>query len=362
MRELTRFERMSNMIHRKPIDRIPVYEHFWDDTLKAWAEKGKVAVGEDLADHFGFDMSESFGFNMMADIDFTPQVVEETDETRLIRDGNGALLRRHKLHDTTPEHVDFAVKSRAAWEELIKPKLKVDRRRIDFGRYRTARDAARGAGRFFCWSGLGVFELMHPVCGHENLLVGMALDPDWVRDMARTYARFVMDLQEILFSEEGQPDGIYYYEDMGFKEHPFFSPDMYKEILQDAHMEMIADAKGRNLPVIMHSCGFVEPLVPLMIESGIDCLQVIEVKAGMDLLRLCRAYGDRLSFMGGLDVRAVCSNDRSLIDVELELKIPSAKAGYGFCLHSDHSIPKTVEYETYRYFLERGLELGVYGR
>ena len=91
-----------------------------------------------------------------------------------------------------------------------------------------------------------------------------------------------------------------------------------------------------------------------------DCLQVIEVKAGMDLLRLYRGYGDRLSFMGGIDVREIISNDRGRIDRELEAKIPIVKQGNGFVLHSDHSIPNTVDYETYRYFVDRGLEIGTY--
>ena len=360
MNEMSGRERMSNMLRRKPIDRIPVFEHFWDDTQRAWAEAGKLRPGEDLSEHFGFDMSEWWTFNMVADLDFVPQVVEETATTVLTRDGNGALLRRHKLHDTTPEHVDFAVRDRSTWEDLVKPRLRPDRRRIDFASYRAAKEAARKADRFFCWSGVNVFELMHPVCGHENMLVGMALDPDWVRDMAQTYASLSLALQEELFSAEGAPDGIWYYEDMGFKERPFFSPAMYREIIQPSHIATIAYAKSRGLPVIMHSCGFVEPLVPGMIESGIDCLQVIEVKAGMDLLRLHRNFGDRLSLMGGIDVRAVYTNDRAVIDAELEAKVPIAKRGFGFCLHSDHSIPRTVEYETYRYFIEKGLELGTY--
>ncbi len=110
--------------------------------------------------------------------------------------------------------------------------------------------------------------------------------------------------------------------------------------------------------MIVHSCGFVEPLVPGLLAAGMDCLQVIEVKAGMDLLRLYRAYGDRLSFMGGIDVREIISNDRRRIDRELEAKIPVVKQGNGFVLHSDHSIPNTVGYDTYRYFVERGLALG----
>jgi uroporphyrinogen decarboxylase len=95
-----------------------------------------------------------------------------------------------------------------------------------------------------------------------------------------------------------------------------------------------------------------------MLEAGIDCLQVIEIKAGMDLLKLYREYGDVLSFIGGIDVRALYSNDRAVIDKELESKIPIVKAGFGYTLHSDHSIPRTVDYDTYRYFIERGMELG----
>jgi hypothetical protein len=35
---------------------------------------------------------------------------------------------------------------------------------------------------------------------------------------------------ELLFAEEGWPDGVWYYEDMGFKHRPFMSPRMYREI------------------------------------------------------------------------------------------------------------------------------------
>jgi uroporphyrinogen decarboxylase len=95
-------------------------------------------------------------------------------------------------------------------------------------------------------------------------------------------------------------------------------------------------------------------------EAGMDCLQVIEVKAGMDLLKLYRQYGEHLSFMGGIDVRVLYSNDRSQVDRELDSKIPVVKGNYGYMLHSDHSIPNTVNYDTYRYFVDRGLELGTY--
>ena len=138
------------------------------------------------------------------------------------------------------------------------------------------------------------------------------------------------------------------------------SPDMYREIIQPYHKRTFDYAKSHDLPIVVHSCGYVAPLVPGLLEAGIDCLQVIEVKAGMDLLKLHRDYGDRLSFMGGIDVRTLYTNDRRDVDRELETKIPTVMQGYGYVIHSDHSIPDTVEYDTYRYFVERGLELGTY--
>ncbi len=360
MQEMTGIERMGNILKRKPVDRIGLYEHFWGDTHKKWTDDGFIKQGESLEDHFGFDMQECWAFDMVANLDFEPIIVEETEETKLIRNGNGALLRSHKLHDATPEHVDFLVKERKDWEEHIKPYLTPDRRRINFENYRNAKRHAAENNRFFVWSGVNVFEMMHPVCGHEYMLMGMVLDPDWVKDMVDTYSRLTLELQEILFAEEGYPDGIWYYEDMGFKHKPFFSPDMYREILQAGHKRTIQFAHSRNMPVIFHVCGFVEPLIPGMLESGIDCLQVIEIKAGMDLLRLHKKYGDVLSFMGGMDVRVLYSNDLKLVDAELEQKIPAVMKNFGFTLHSDHSIPNTVNYETYKHFVDRGLQLGSY--
>lgn len=357
---LTGRERITRILQRQPVDRIGLFEHFWDDTQRIWKANGWIPDETPFEDVFDFDLQTCWAFKMVADLDFVEQVVEETDETVLKRDGNGALLRRHKLHDSTPEHVDFMVKERTAWEEHIKPHLTADRRRIDFAAYRRDKARAAEAGRFFCWSGVNVFELMHPVCGHEHMLAGMALDPDWVKDMVETYARLTLELQEILFSEEGYPDGIWYYEDMGYKQHPFMSPRMYREIIQPAHARTVGWAHAHQMPVILHSCGYVEPLVPGLLEAGIDCLQVIEVKAGMDLLKLYRNFGERLSFMGGIDVRVLYNNDKAEIDAELEAKIPVVKNGFGYVLHSDHSIPNNVHPDTYRYFIEKGLELGRY--
>ncbi|HAU39191.1 MAG TPA: hypothetical protein DCX07_15935 [Phycisphaerales bacterium] len=363
MSKLTSKERVARTLKRQPIDHVAVCESFWGDVMRKWTTEGHIREGEKLGDHFGFDIRTAWVFNLVADLDKPEEIVEETAETKLVRNGNGALLRWWKNKSGTPEHVDFLVQDRAGWEEHVRPKLvdeSVLRRRINFEGYRELRRECQQRQLFFCWAGINVFECMHPVCGHEYMLMGMALDPDWVKDMCTVYADLTLKLQEMLFAEEGRPDGIWYYEDMGFKEKPFMSPAMYKDIVWPAHKKTFSAAHALGCPVIVHSCGYVEPLVPGLIEAGMDCLQAMEVKAGMDLVKLKKDYGDRIAFCGGLDIRTLESNNLQAVEAELQAKLPIAMEGSGYILHTDHSVSDRVNYETYKYFVDRGRQIGTY--
>ena len=356
-------ERVQRILNLEPVDRVAVCESFWGETKGKWVAAGHVRQEENLEDHFDFDLRCCWPLNVMADLDKPETVLEETDETRLVRNGNGAVLRWWKGKAGTPEHVDFLVQDREGWEKHIRPHLvdeSQDERRINFEAYRNTRSATAQRQKFFCWSGINVFESMHPMCGHEHMLVGMALDPDWGRDMCEVYADLTLRLQAKLFEREGKPDGIWYYEDMGFKHRPFMSPAMYKDIVWPAHKRTFDYAHSLGLKVIVHSCGFVEPLVPGLIEAGMDCLQAMEVKAGMDLLRLKELYGDRIALCGGLDIRVLESNDIAAVEAMLQEKLPVAMKGSGYILHTDHSIPDRVDYPTYKYFVDRGREIGTY--
>ncbi|MFA5689803.1 MAG: hypothetical protein WC959_11790 [Kiritimatiellales bacterium] len=114
---MTGVERIHRILERKPVDRIGLFEHFWDDTRRKWEAERHLKPGESYDDHFGFDLSIIYCLNEIADLNFEKQIIEETVETLLYRDGNGAVLRTHKQHTSTPEHVDFSVKNRADWEE-----------------------------------------------------------------------------------------------------------------------------------------------------------------------------------------------------------------------------------------------------
>ena len=78
-----------------------------------------------VSDHFGLDVRRTGGeitpgdyhtINLIADLDVGEEIVEETDSVKLVRDGNGALLRWIKNGSGAPEHVDFSVRDRRGWE------------------------------------------------------------------------------------------------------------------------------------------------------------------------------------------------------------------------------------------------------
>ncbi len=369
---LTGRERFGRILRHQPVDRIGLFEVFWRETAQRWSDEGHFAPPESVGEHFQLDMLRTGSattpaswklLDLVADLDAPTEVVEETDVAQLTRDGNGALLRWRKDGSGAPEHVDFLVKDRRGWDEHIRPRVADPRtyqRRIDMANYRATRAKCADDGVFFCAGAVAVFDLMSPMCGHENLLMGMASDPDWVRDMCEVYASTTIDLLEILFEREGLPDAMWFWDDLGFKQRPFMSPAMYREIVFPSHRRLFQFARSRGLPVILHTDGLIEALIGQLIEAGIDCLQPLEVKAGMDLLRVKKNYGEHIALIGGMDARALISNDLDRVRKELQSKLPAVMAGSGYVLQVDHSVSYEVDYDTYKYFVEKGLQIGTY--
>lgn len=370
--KLTSKERFARILKHQPVDRIGLFEVFWRETAVKWAAEGHFAKPEEISDHFGLDVRRTGGeitpgiyrlINLVGDVETADVLVEETETTKLVRDGNGALLRWIKNGASGPEHVGFAVAERQDWEEKILPRLldeKTYEKRINFAAYRETRQKCTRDQTFMTCGVLGAFDTMSPMCGHENLLIGMAADPDWLRRMAGLYGELTVRLLETLFAREGLPDGLWVWDDLGYKQTPFMSTAMYRELIMPAHKKLFDFAHSHNLPVVLHCDGFVEALIPSLIEAGIDCLQPIEIKAGMDLLRIKKNFGDRIALIGGMDERVLETNDLAAVHRELEAKLPGAMAGGGYVLQVDHSVSHLVEYDTYRFFVERGLEMGRY--
>jgi uroporphyrinogen decarboxylase len=369
---LTSKERFQRILKHQPVDRIGLFEVFWRETAKRWTDEGHIDNPETISDHFGLDVRRTGNeitpvywpiINLVANLDFGELIIEETETAKLVRNGNGTVLRWGKNRGSAPEHVDFLVKDRKSWEEHVRPFL-VDKnsyaRRIAIDNFRKTRTACAEKQVFLTTAVLGAFDAMNTLCGHESVLSGMAMAPDWIRDMCDVYATITIDMLEIAYGQVGLPDGLWVWDDLGFKQRPFMSPSMYRELVFPAHHRLMDFAHSKGLPVVLHCDGLIESLIPSLIEAGVDCLQPIEIKAGMDLLRIKKNFGDRLALIGGMDVRTLLTNDLDVVRRELESKVPGAMAGSGYVLQVDHSVPNQVNYETYKYFIEKGLELGTY--
>jgi uroporphyrinogen decarboxylase len=104
---------------------------------------------------------------------------------------------------------------------------------------------------------------------------------------------------------------------------------------------------------VLHTCGLVEPILDMVVETGFDALNPMEVKAGNDPLRIARSYGDKIAFVGGLDARVLESHDRDLIRREVTKLIEGMKAcGARYVFGSDHSLSTNIDYQDFCYALE----------
>ncbi|MCZ7545848.1 MAG: hypothetical protein M5R40_21040 [Anaerolineae bacterium] len=107
------------------------------------------------------------------------------------------------------------------------------------------------------------------------------------------------------------------------------------------HKRAIDWAHAKGIKARLHSCGDVNPFLPELIEIGLDGLNPLEVKAGMDPIHVKRTYGDQLLLHGGIN--AVLWDDRDAIAAEMRQVIPVVKENGGYIFASDHS--HTVERE-----------------
>ena len=353
---MTSRERVLAALNHREADRIPIDDSPWFTTVRRWHQEG-LPADMSPAQYFGCEFS---GVSGDTSLRLPTEIVEETDEYTVTWNSNGALRKNWKHATSTPECLDFRIKTSADWFAW-KQDLEIGRDRIDWEGGLRAQRAAHEQGLWFPYSSATGYDKTQGIVGSENLLISMVADPDWVHEMFMTSAEMICDAARIMMDGGFDFDGAFFYDDMGYRNASLFSPDMYRRLLKPAHALACSFFHDRGLKIILHTCGCVNELVPDIIEAGIDCLQPLEVKAGMDVVHLKREYGNELAFMGGIDVRAMAEPDPSVIEEEIRTKVSFAKVGGGYIYHSDHSIPNNVSLERYRYILELVKRYGTYG-
>ena len=91
-------------------------------------------------------------------------------------------------------------------------------------------------------------------------------------------------------------------------------------------------------------------MVPDLVEIGIDSLNPLEVKAGMDPVYLKKTFGDKLAFHGGINAQIMDQPD--LVRAEMERLIPLLKEGGGYIFATSNVPFRGMPWQRYQMILD----------
>ena len=362
-RDMNSRERVQTALQFERPDRLPANESPWEQTAAAWYEQG-IPHGTPLADYFDFDMEMMY-------LDTSPRFEMKV----LGRDGGSITYEdRFGYTITKPEGVSATMHFQrhvtadgAAWTR-IKPRFALsdsptEPARIDdkmyfghFDPYPTWDEAVekyrriRATNRYLLFMFYGPWEATWRHRGMQSLLIDVATEPDWVSDMAATYQTLAIDVLQRCVDLGIKPDGVLAADDLGSSYGSLMSPRMWGDIFKPQVARLGEFLRQQDIQFWMHSDGAVGPLIDHFVDAGVQVLNPLEVKAGMDVVELRQRYGKRLAFYGNIDATKMAGS-QDVIESELKRKIPIARDG-GYIFHSDHSCPPDVTLERYKWILD----------
>jgi uroporphyrinogen decarboxylase len=353
--EMTSHERFRRMFAHQEADRVPIIDSPWKATIERWQREGMPAEMS-YVDYFGLDKLA----DIMVDNSprFQEKVLAEDENSTTYTSRWGATLREWKHAASTPEFLGFTIVDRPSWEKA-KARITPSQDRIPWDYLRQNYPRWREAGYWLTgtlWFG---FDVTHAwIIGTERMLVSLVEDPEWVMDMFDHLLETNLTLFDKMWEAGYTFDSIFWYDDMGYKNRTFFSLRTYRNLLKPFHQRAIDWAHTKGIKAHLHSCGDIHTFVPELVSMGLDALNPLEVKAGMDPLGLKREFGDRLVLHGGIN--AVLWDQPEAILAEMERVVPQLKANGGYIFSSDHSVPSAVSLEDFRRIIEKAKELGKY--
>lgn len=353
MDRLTTRERFARVFAHKEADRIPIIDSPWSDTIERWQAEG-MPKDVDWVDYFGLDHVTGIG------VDNSPrwpwERLEETDEYVIDRTSWG-VVKKNLKHSSVPEYLDFRIKDPDSWREA-KERMAPSRDRINWEWLKQHYKRLRERGDWFqghLWFG---FDATHDFVDMTQLLTELVERPEWCKEMFDHALDVGLALLDMVWDEGYTFDSIFWCDDMGYKHHPFFSLRTYRELLKPAQQRAIDWAHAHGIPAHLHSCGCVNAFVPEWVEMGLDGLNPLEVKAGMDPVQLKQDFGDRLLLHGGIN--AVLWDKPAEIEAEISHVLPRVKESGGYIFSSDHSVPSAVSLEDFRRIISLAKRLGSY--
>ncbi|MEK6795228.1 MAG: uroporphyrinogen decarboxylase family protein [Spirochaetota bacterium] len=181
----------------------------------------------------------------------------------------------------------------------------------------------------------GIMGDSYRTMGFEKFLLYAAMNPGMIKTLINKLTDVYLSINDAIFSQlKGRMHIWFFGNDFGSQNGLLLSKDMWCDFFFENIKRLTSLAHSYGLSVMMHSCGAIAEIIPLLIDAGVDILDPIQVTAkGMDAAALKRDFGGRMVFHGGIDTQEILP--RGSVDdvrghVMSTVKILGALGGYIF--------------------------------
>ena len=204
-----------------------------------------------------------------------------------------------------------------------------------------------------------VFSLPRYLMGMENLLMAIVAEPELVRVLVDMSVRINLAMARELVARGVEI--VYTGDDYCSSRGPFMSPRHFRELFYGGLCRVIGGFKELGLSVIKHTDGNLWPILDMIVDSGIDCLDPIDPKGGMSIAEVKTRYGNRIAIKGNVD----CADLLTFGSVEETIEatrqvLCEGMPGGGFILSSSNSIHSGVKPENYAAMVQTVRDFGAY--
>ena len=199
-------------------------------------------------------------------------------------------------------HAPKSIYPESEWEEFIEQAEKIDRKK----QFVTAMELP------------GVFELTHYLGEITRILADFYEHPQEMKDLIKYITEWELNIAEGICTYI-KPDAMFHHDDWGTNTSTFLAPDMFAEFFLDSYKQIYGYYHDHGVKyVVHHSDSYAETLVPYMIEMGINVWQ--GVMSTNDIPKMIDQYGDKITFMGGVDSTIVDVPDWSPEKIRAQVK------------------------------------------
>ena len=192
-----------------------------------------------------------------------------------------------------------------------------------------------------------IFECAWALRGIETLLVDFVDSPDLAEAILDIPYRFHLAAAKRL-ARMGV-DMIWIGDDVGSQRGMMISPAHWRRYLKPRLAGFIGELKAiwGDLKVAYHSDGDIAPIIPELVEIGVDILNPIQPSC-MDPAAIKRAYGDRLSFWGSIDEqRTLPFGTPAEVREEVTTRLDTLGRGGGLIIGPTHNVQLDTPLENF---------------